>query len=767
MSGAKLAELDNVVTEAIQSGQTPGAVVLIGRSGRIVYRKAFGNKSLAPDREAMTVDTIFDLASLTKVVATATSIMILVDQGRISLADSVTRHIPEFAKMGKERITIEQLLTHRAGFPPDNELADYVGVTQDPLENIWNLRPVYDPGSRFVYSDVGFIVAAELVRRVSGKPLDRFAAEHIFGPLRMSDTFFGTASRSAPVRRIAPTEQREGRWMRGEAHDPRAYEMGGVAGHAGLFSTADDLAVFCQMILNGGEYAGARVLAPYSVDRMVSAHPGSGNQMRGIGWDVNTGYSANRGDLFPVGSFGHTGFTGTSVWIDPGSQTFVVLLTNRVHPDGSGNVTSLRSAVASIAAGAITAPPHRPVFETMTKPDREIPRAAMSRVAPEGTLHPVMTGLDVLVRDGFKQLEGKRVGLITNQTGRDRRGRSTIELFTAAPNLKLVALFTPEHGLAGKSDEPVADSRDERTGLPVYSLYQHGRRRPSPDMLEGVDALVFDVQDVGVRSYTYVATCLFAMEEAARRRIRLVVLDRPNPINGYEIEGPVADREAIEDPVLSFTAPWRLPVRYGMTIGEVATMVNTESKLGADLVVVRMEGWRRADYYDATALEWIDPSPNMRSLAAAVLYPGVALLETTNVSVGRGTDRPFELLGAPWIDGGRLAEALNRAALPGVRFVPVRFTPRSSKHSGETCGGVSIIVTERASFRPVASGLEIARQLRRLFGEMWEADGMMRLLAHRRAFEALKAGRSRDEIAATWRGELAGFAETRRKYLMY
>lgn len=793
MSSTRLAKIDEAVLGSIARKETPGAVVLVARKGRIVYRKALGDRASEPKREPMTVDTIFDLASLTKVVATATSIMILVERGKVSLADPVARYIPEFGRFGKERITVEQLMTHRAGLPPDNEIADYVGKTIDPLQQIYELRPSYEPGSRFVYSDVGFIVAAEIVRRVSGKSIDQFALESIFAPLGMTDTFFasfvalphrGIKSSGAQrpeelaeaqrvykrsLERIAPTENREGRWMRGEVHDPRAYEMRGVAGHAGLFSTADDLTVFCQMILNKGEYNGRRILAPYTVERMISAHTLPTSQMRGIGWDVNTSYSSNRGDLFPVGTFGHTGFTGTSIWLDPASETSVVLLTNRVHPNGKGDVTRLRSFVASLVAAALTEPPHAPVFKDLKSPPHYVdaPRAVITRGVPSGPLHPVLTGIDVLARDGFKQLEGRRIGLITNHTGRDRAGRSTIDVLASAKNLKLVALFSPEHGLRGIEDSNVGDTRDEKTGLPVHSLYEKDRRRPAPEMLRDIDTLVFDIQDVGARFYTYTTTCGYAMEEAAKNKIKLVVLDRPNPINGYDIEGPVADRELTEQPSSSFTSYHTIPVRYGMTIGELAMLFNSERKIGADLTVIKMEGWRRADYFDGTALSWVNPSPNMRSLTQALLYPGIGLLETTNLSVGRGTDTPFEVIGAPWLDGQKLAEALNRAELAGARFVPVRFTPKSSKFANEECSGVNVIVTDRASFRPVATGVEIAYQLNREYPGIWNVDDYLRLLVNRAALAALKEGKAPSQIAATWQAGLAEFARIRQKYLLY
>ncbi|HYP29054.1 MAG TPA: exo-beta-N-acetylmuramidase NamZ domain-containing protein [Blastocatellia bacterium] len=774
MSGPRLARIDEAVLDSIKRGQTPGAVVLVGRKGHVVYRKAFGDRAVVPRREPMTEDTIFDLASLTKVAATATSVMILVERGKLSLADPVALFIPEFGRFGKERVTVEQLLTHRSGLVPDNDISDYVGVSVDPLEKIYELRLAYEPGSRFVYSDVGYIVAAEIVRRVSGLRLDRFAGENIFTPLGMRETRWGSGHAPTPwpreaLARTAPTETREGRSMRGEVHDSRAYEMGGVAGHAGLFSTADDLAIFCQMFLNRGEYAGARLLAPYTVERMLSAHSLPASQMRGIGWDVNTSFSSNRGDLFPVGTFGHTGFTGTSVWIDPQSRAFVVLLTNRVHPDGKGDVSRLRSLIASIVAGAISDASTAPLLDFAPAPmQAEPPRAALNRGVPSGPLHPVLTGLDVLERDDLRQLEGRKVALITNHTGRTRAGRSAIDVLASARNLKLVSIITPEHGLRGTEDAPIEEAgRDEKTGLPVYSIYARNRRRPTPEMLRGADTVVFDIQDIGARFYTYITTCAYAMEEAARNKMKFVVLDRPNPIDGYSIEGPLADAELVSDPAFSFTTAHALPVRHGLTVGEFAGLYNSERKVGADLTVIKMEGWRRADYFDGTGLAWVNPSPNMRSLTQALLYPGVGLLETTNLSVGRGTDTPFEVVGAPWIDGTKLGEALNRAGLAGVRFVPVRFTPRQSKFAGEACGGVNIIITDRNSFRPVATGIEIAYHLYQLYAGSWKVDDYIRLLANRAALSALKAGKSPQEITATWQGGLADFARVRRKYLLY
>jgi uncharacterized protein YbbC (DUF1343 family) len=761
MSQTQLSHIDEAIAVEIMKKQLPGAVVLVGRQGKVVWRHAYGNRTLEPQTEPMTLDTIFDLASLTKVVATATSVMILVERGQVRLGDPVARYIPEFAEMGKRNITVEQLMTHRSGFPPDNDIKDYEQGPAKAFENIWHLTPISEPGSRFIYSDVNYIVLAELIRRVSGKPLDEFSAENIFRPLGMKDTAFKLAARLQP--RIAPTEKREDHWMRGEVHDPRAYLLGGVAGHAGLFSTADDLAIYCQMILGHGQYRGSRVLSPMGVTRMTEARASGGNasdgNARGLGWDVVTGYSSNRGDLFPLGSFGHTGFTGTSIWIDPASETFVVFLSNRVHPridpKQPADVNSLRGRIASIVAASIIAPPYSDKPSTVGASTNDRPGRSQSASTES------LNGIDVVARDSYALLKGRRVGLITNQTGLDRDGRSTIDLLKAAPGVKLIALFSPEHGLRGVLDQKVSDSVDEKTGLPIYSLYGE-TRKPSPEMLKGIDTLVFDIQDVGTRFYTYISTLGLAMEEAARQKIKFVVLDRVNPIGGAEVEGPIADADK-----LSFTAYHQLPIRHGMTVGELAQLFNRERGINADLQVVQVENWRREEKFDETGLVWVNPSPNMRSLTEAILYPGIGLLETTNVSVGRGTDTPFELVGAPWLDGRKLASILNRSQLAGVRFVPVRFTPRASIHKDTECGGINIVITDRVQFEPVTTGLEIASQLLKLYPKDFAVDQFNRLLANRKVYDAFQQGVEARALRQIWQSDLAAFRSVRSKYLLY
>jgi uncharacterized protein YbbC (DUF1343 family) len=761
-----LDSIEPLVRQAITEKKLPGAVVLVGRGDRILYQKAIGNRALVPAIEAMTLDTIFDLASLTKVVATTTSVMILVEQGKIRLSDRVSTFIPGFERYGKQDITVRHLMTHVSGLRPDLDLADAWSGSDTAIALAIEEVPTSQPGERFVYSDINYVLLGEIVHRVSGQTLDRFAHDRIFEPLGMRDTMFLP---SEPLhRRIAPTENCtpfgwpcEGERMtmlRGVVHDPTARRMHGVAGHAGLFSTAADLSIFCRMLLEGGAYHGTRILSPLAVAKMTTpaSAPGDRN-VRGLGWDIDSAYSANRGELLPVGSFGHTGFTGTGLWIDPVTNMFVVFLSNRVHPDGKGDVTPLRARVATVAASTIADVPESTRLSSLWT-GRDFGPSGPPAPAPRYT--PVLSGIDVLRAGGFGLLKGKRVGLLTNHTGRARDGATTIDLLHGAKDLTLVRLFSPEHGIRGILDAAVPSAVDE-TGLEIASLYGD-TRRPTDAMLRGIDTMVIDLQDVGARFYTYTTTTAYVMEEAARRHIAVVVLDRPNPIDGFQIEGPTLDKAA-----LSFVGYFPMPIRHGMTLGELAKLFNAENKIGADLTIVTARNWSRDQWFDGTGLPWINPSPNMRNLLQATLYPGIGAIEGTNISVGRGTDTPFEQVGAPWIDGVALSDALNARAIPGIRFYPVRFTPASSKYANEECGGVFMVVTDRLAVRPVRVGVEIATMLHKLYGAKYELEAAEKLFGSKEGIARIRAGADPAEIIASWAAGEARWRLLRAKYLLY
>lgn len=732
-------QLDAAIDQAIREDRIPGAVLIVGHNGEVVHRKAYGRRAVVPQIEAMTIDTVFDCASLTKVIATTSSLMKLFEQGKLRLDERVTQYLPEFQR-GKSGITIRNLMTHFSGMRPDLDLTPAWSGYETGIGMALMEKPTTPPGTRFVYSDINFILLGEIVRRLSGETLDVFARRSIFEPLGMSETMFLPP---ASLRdRIAPTETP----LRGVVHDPTARFMGGVAGHAGLFSTADDLARFCEMMLGRGTRQGARIFSPLTVEKFTTPQsPLDQPILRGLGWDIDSPFSSNRGELFPIGSYGHTGFTGTSVWIDPYSQSYVILLTNSVHPAHRPPISSLRRRVATIAAAALG-------MDSGTAIHSEVARHAS-----------VLTGLDVLEEQNFAPLKGKKIGLITNQTGLDREGRRNLDRMLAA-GVQVTAVFAPEHGLLGTEDqENVDDAKDPATGLKVWSLYKQKNRRPSAEMLSGVEALVFDIQDIGARFYTYISTMAYALEAAAARGIPFYVLDRPNPITGTRVEGPLLDRQ--NESIIGY---FPMPVRHGMTIGELALMFNGENRLRADVQVIGMKNWYRGDWFDSTGLRWVDPSPNMRSLTAATLYPGIAMLEASkNYSVGRGTDAPFEMIGADYIRGSELALYLNARRIPGVRAYPVRFRPVSSNFAGVTVEGVRWLITDRESLDSVRLGLEVAAALQKLYPGRISFEVNRKLIGNEAALHSLTAGEDAQAIQQNSEAPLRDFLKIREKYLLY
>ena len=741
----KLAEIDTVVTRAIADKKTPGAVLWLERNGSR-YVRAYGNRALEPSIEPATEDTLYDAASLTKVLATTPAVMLLIERGQVQLDTPVHQYLPEFTGDGRDSITVRQLLTHCSGLRPDVDLTSAWSGYRTGIQLACAEKPQNPPGTVFRYSDINFILLGEVVRRVSGCPLDEFVERLIYQPLKMHDTGFLPPAKQ--ILRIAPTEQTTAGMLRGVVHDPTARRMGGVAGHAGLFTTAADMARFARMMLGGGALEGVRIFQPETVQLMTSVQSPRGlDAGRGLGWDVDSGYSRPRGKLFPLGSYGHTGWTGTLIWIDPHSKTFWIFLSNRVHPAGKGDVLALYGVLGTLCAEAIRGFDFSPYHSTNV--------LAQAKPANE-----VRNGIDVLVKQNFAPLKGLRLGLITNQTGKDRRQNPTIDLLRKAVGTNLVVLFSPEHGIRGDRDERITDSRDPVAGLPIYSLYGKSVR-PQPDQLKNLDALVFDIQDIGCRFYTYITTMGYALEAASQAGIKFFVLDRVNPITGVTVAGPVLTGKT------SFTAYHPIPVRFGMTLGELAGMFNAEKGLHANLTVIPIEGWSRAKWFDQTGLPWVNPSPNMRSLTEAALYPGVGLLETTALSVGRGTDTPFEVVGAPYIDEVRFATELNRAGLVGVRFVPVRFTPAASVFKGQPCGGVNIVLSDRDRCPAVDIGMVMAKTLFRLYPREFNLDKFNALLGHQATIDAIRAGRSLAEIHQTWEADLEKFQQRRARFLLY
>lgn len=687
----KLVEIDVAVRDAIAEKRLPGGVLLIDHAGEQIVR-TYGNRAIEPARERMTADTIFDAASITKVVATAPSIWLLIERGKLSLDQSLKSVLPEFTD---ETVTLRHLLTHTSGIRPGLDRDEWSGYDEGIHRALAEV-PQNRPGAVFRYSDINYLLLGEVVRRTSGEPLDVFAKKNIFTPLKMKDTSFNPKKSS----RIAPTEE----GLRGVVHDPTSRRMDGVAGSAGMFTTVADLAKFARAVLGGKFF-------PRGMTEIAS--PPEVVVKRAAGFDIDSNYSRPRGDLFPQGSFGHTGWTGGFLWIDPSSRTFYVFLSNRVHPDGKGSVVALQRRLGTLVAESL-------VGETFTPPVRRIGYVTGGADA--------QNGIDVLHASGYAALKGMRVGLVTNHTGIDRAGNPTVDLLRSAPGVTLTAIFTPEHGLRGTADEKVGD--EQYQGIPVFSLYGE-RRKPSAEQLTNVDALVFDIQDIGTRFYTYISTMGLAMEAAAESKKKFIVLDRVNPIGGAIVEGPV-----LEGPT-DFIAWHPIPIRHGKTVGELARIFRVERPIDVELEVIEVKGWNREQWQDEAGLPWINTSPNMRSLNAAGLYPGIGLLERA-VSVGRGTATPFETLGAPYIDGAALIRAVG--PLPGLQMTPIRFTPTASTHKDVECGGVRLAITDRRALRSVSAGIAIATALARLYPDQFPVDDMKHLLRHSETLEKIRSG---------------------------
>ena len=711
------ADLSALLQDAVATRRTEQASLVVLRQGRVLYRGGAGGA---------TPQTIFDLASLTKVVATTPAVMRLAEQGKLKLDTPVHSYLPLLSARQLRAITSRQLLLHSSGLPS----VVWAGARSDGrkqiLPRIRKAKMKARPGARYSYSDTGFIVLGELAARLGGARLDALTRGHLFGPLGMCNTGFNPPP-AVHGRVVSPWPDGT---KHGQVYDPLAARLDGVAGHAGLFGSADDVARFGQMMLQGGQLQGQRVFTAATVAAITRPVTLAGRRRaRGLGWDMEPLRGA-------PGAYGHTGYTGTSLWIDPARQLVVVLLTNRTRLQPPKSVTALRRRIANLVLGSIGTPPQQ----------------------------PVQTGLDRAVADGFAALKGRRVGLITNRAAVDRQGRWIVDLLAQrAPKVEVKALFVPEHGLSAAQDEHISDGayRSGAKSIPVYSLFGH-RRRPAPEALAGLDTLVFDVPTIGVRFYTYLSTLGWAMEEAARHKLRFVVLDRPDPLGGLVIQGPLSSSAR-----RTSTNYHPLPTRYAMTLGEVARYFAAERGLKVKLQVIRAAGWRRGQMFQHQGLPWRNPSPNIRSWRQALLYAGVGMVEATNLSVGRGTDSPFQLVGAPWINGPALAARLNRFKLPGLHWVAASFTPSASRQRGKQCHGVRVVLVDPRRVNPVRAGVALAAAIWQLYPRRWKTRLLHGLLHHPPTTRAIVAGRPAEAIPGCWRAGQARFRALRKKYLLY
>jgi uncharacterized protein YbbC (DUF1343 family)/CubicO group peptidase (beta-lactamase class C family) len=676
--------LDREIEKAMEDGEMSGASLLVGRGPDILYQRVYGHSDITT-QEPLSHEHLFDAASLTKPLVTAMSILLLAQDGLIDLDAPLTKYL---ALPWKVSPTVSQLLSHHGGLRPV--------VSEEGLpDSLMDVELAHPPGEQFVYSDVGYMLLGRLVEKQSGMPLDEFYQSRVLEPLDLKTaTFHPDPALCVPTFDVEP----------GTVHDPRARRLQGVAGHAGLFANARG--IHQQLV------GTSRLLTPEW--RSLLFRPCQGG--RTLGLDQETRLSSARGERFsPLTSAGHTGFTGTSFWWDEPTGIHVVLMTSRLHPDNEGNVIPLRKAIATRVGDHLL-----------------------------GTM--VQTGLDRIVDSEFEQLEGKRVGFVVNQTSRDRFGRHLTELLPVDPDFELVSLFTPEHGLLGVRDEKIEHGFHQGLKVPIFSLYGE-TREPKEEWFRDIDVLVFDLQDVGVRYYTYISTLQACLEVAERTSTQVIVLDRPNPLGGVVVDGQLA-RE------FSFIACDALPTVHGMTIGEVGLYLNR--KIGADLQVFKMVGWRRDMLWRDTGLALFSPSPNLAELEAIELYPVLGQLEWCDLSVGRGTRSPFRVIGAPYIkDPTSLAKDLNSSLGPELRFQPRYFVPTSSKYEGQLCGGLEVSL-QGVLERPAECGVALAGALQAHYPQHFKMSDMRRHFG----VESIRESDLKSSDNDLWRN-------TRDRYLLY
>ncbi len=878
--------VSTLLNRAVATHQPPGVALLIGHNGHVVFQHAYGDRKLAgePGLDGqpshalpMTMDTVFDMASLSKCLSTATAIMQLYEQGKLRFDDPVEKYLPEFNPRHdpvRAQVTIRMLLTHTSGEPGDVTMRSPWGLAAPDfaagLHRAFTTPLISAPGAVFRYSDVNFILLGYMVQRLSGEPLEVYAQQHIFTPLGMAHTrylplaracgayqVYGAAIGLAPgtspsrtckpgdwnvslLRQIAPTAHDDegnaqtnpdyNRLLWGSVDDPSTRRMGGVAGHAGVFSTAQDVALFAQALLD--RLAGRpsrfplkrstleQMVAPqqpgHTPDQLAEANqaqraaiaageapaaPGLAphypsvkhQDLRGYGWDIDSGFSKPRGVVFPVGSFGHTGYTGTTLWIDPGSDTYIVLLANAIHPRGNPPISNLRGQVATAAAEALGLyhPPDSTAPAECGDPNLFCAPAAGAGPQAAATGR-TLTGIDLVEQEHFtpflnlaKDLGHPPVlGVLTNQTGIDSNRRSTITILAndlpkAVPGAKLATIFSPEHGIFGRQDTTHLRAEVEPiTGLSVTSLYgpTEADKRPSHEQLKNLDAVVIDLQDVGVRFYTYETVTGYFLEAAAqemtlyRHDLKIIVLDRPALIDGSQVQGPVSDAAFTTGPgdYIDFMP---LPLRNGLTLGELAEYIVGVKHLDADLTVVPLQHWSRAEYFDQTGLPWVNPSPNLPSVTAATLYPGLGLLDFTGVSAGRGTGAPFTLFGASWMNAAVVAQALNRRQIPGVTFTASTAAVADSANHypfhGQTIPAVRITLTDRRALDSPEMGAEILSALHRLYPQQFQIQKTLRLLGSQSTLTAIERGEDPRSIANSWQPALHTYLATRSLYLLY
>lgn len=720
--------LRNALVESVRISKSPGAVAYVGDREKTYLHEAVGMRQLTPSTLKAEKDTIYDLASLTKVVATTTSLMLLYEAGEIQLDQPVSRYLPIPAFTS---ITLRHCMTHSAGLIAGLPYYKESNTIDEMLQRYAELPLKWQPGTRWLYSDVGYMILGRIVELVAADSLDAFSQKRIFDPLKMTDTGFKPdAARAA---RCAATEDCpwRGKVMVGEVHDENAFAVGGVAGHAGLFGTAEDLAKFVRAFLSG-QILKDETLAEMTRMPQIPAWP-----WQGLGWQLDPWSSMNSGFLTSRTAMGHSGWTGTSLWMDWDSGKFAIQLSNTCHPSRS------------------------------VRDNPDLRRKFYGDVSK--VLYPASTnthsGLDRLMREGYGELRGKNVALLTHHAAVDQLQRHILDVFALAPDVFLKLAYSPEHGIRGQAEagETVAS---ERGPIPVISLYG-ARKKPTADELRQVDWFVIDLQDVGARYYTYAATMKSCLEACAEAGVPVLVLDRPNPAGGAVLEGPIAVNTS--SPVC-----WgAVPARHGMTLGEIALhfqrTVFAKTKLRVS--VSALDNWTPNRIFRECSLPWLPPSPNIPTPESALVYAGTCLFEGTNLNEGRGTESPFELIGAPWLDANAVLAALDRDAMEGFAIEATQYTPVSipgkaskPRFQDERCKGLRITLRDPRQARPFSLTLALLETIRRIHPREFEWTSSFDVLAgseHLR--QQIEQGQPWKQIIASAESGLRAFDEQRPK----
>ncbi|HOE65393.1 MAG TPA: DUF1343 domain-containing protein [Candidatus Hydrogenedentes bacterium] len=720
--------LREALERALQEARAPGAAAYVGNRSETIFYEAMGHRALEPSALPTQKETLYDLASMTKAVATATAVMLLCEDGAIDLDQPVNEIVPIPAF---RRFTVRRLLTHTSGLTVGRPLYKTASTLNEMLQVYAAMDLEYAPGSRRRYSDAGFMILGKVVELAAHDSLDAFCRKRIFDPLGMDHTTFNPPA--AWAEQCAATERCPWRKkiMQGQVHDENAYAAGGVAGHAGLFSTAEDLARFCRAWMNGNIVKEKTYTEALRVGQ-VPVYP-----WQGLGWDLDPWRDTTMGYLPSRRAFGHVGWTGTSLWADAETGLFAILLSNTCHPSRAARDN-----------------------ETL----RRVFYDAVAKAFYPGRSN-AHTGLDRLVRDGFKPVRGKRIALLTNLAAVDQLGRPALDALRLDETVRLQRVFTPEHGLRGHA-EAGETVLSEKGAVPIISLYG-GKDRPTHSELQDLDAVLVDLPDIGARYYTYLATMRACLEACADAGAPVLVLDRPNPIGGAILEGPMPQRT--DSPVCSA----EVPVRHGMTLGELARFLEAGPLRGKGLTldVMAVDGWPRALLFEACSLPWSAPSPNMPTPETALAYVGACLFEGTNLNEGRGTDTPFQLIGAPWLDAGGTIAEIAPEETAGCALEATVYTPRSiagkaakPRHRDKECRGIRLRVTDPSAFRPFTTALALIVAIRKrhagdfawqpLFDKLAGSDDLRR---------RIEAGETASSIVARYADALQAFDAARPK----